>query len=67
MSKQDEKFVAVALLTRDDVRSLGDTLKKVYTIEQSPEFLDLLRALDKVDQSPLTRLADRPTIHKRPD
>ena len=50
MAKRDDEIVAVALLTRDDVSSLGDSLKKVFRIDQSADFASLLKALDDAER-----------------
>jgi hypothetical protein len=45
--------MAIALLTRENVRNVGSFLKLVYRTENTDRFDDLLRALDK----PLERFA----------
>jgi len=46
---RDRQIVAVGLLTRDDVRRLGSSLKKVFFIDDAPVFGDLLKALDDAE------------------
>ena len=49
---QDERPVALALLTQTQLDMLGGTLKKVFMIREGDEqFADLLRALDNSDTS----------------
>ena len=42
-----ERIVAVGLLTEANVRMLGDSLKTVFPIDETPVFDDLLRAIDE--------------------
>ena len=46
-----EKIVAVGLLTENDVRTLGSSLKKVFPITDDGRFDDLLKALDKAQHA----------------
>lgn len=46
MSDAKDRIVAVALLTREDVRTLGSALRKVYRVDHSGDFDSLLKALD---------------------
>ena len=48
MRAQDE-IVAIALLTQENVRGLGATLKRVFFIDQRSVFGDLIKALDAVE------------------
>ncbi len=48
MSK-DDKIVAVGLLTQSDFMSWGHKLRHVYRAENTPDFDDLLRAIDKAE------------------
>ena len=45
--RQRKDIVAIALLTREDIRTLGSALKLVYRAEDSDRFDDLLRAFDQ--------------------
>jgi hypothetical protein len=45
-----ERIVAVALLTETNLQMLEDNLKKVYPIDETPCFPDLLRAIDEADR-----------------
>ena len=51
MSGAKDRIVAVALLTREDVRTLGDMLKKVYRVDNGGDFESLLKALDDAHQN----------------
>jgi hypothetical protein len=46
----DERIVAVGLLTEENVGTLGSSLKKVFRIDETPCFTELLRALDEADR-----------------
>ena len=46
---EDEPIVAVEL-TRTNVKQLGSSLKKVFPIDETPCFQDLLRAIDEADR-----------------
>jgi len=48
MSK--DRIVAVALLNRADLATFGSDLRKVYPVEDTPAFTELLQALDKADR-----------------
>jgi hypothetical protein len=43
----DDRIVAVSLLTREEVQVLGNSLKRVYAVPSDGNFDDLLRALDR--------------------
>jgi hypothetical protein len=47
---KSERIVAVGLLTQTHVDMLGTSLKKVYPIDETPCFPDLLRAIDEADR-----------------
>ena len=44
-----ERIVAVGLLTRRDLTILGPTFKRVWPVEEAPSFNELLRAIDEAD------------------
>ena len=46
----DERIVAVGLLTERDLRLLGPTFDRVWPVEESPSFHELLRAIDEADR-----------------
>ena len=45
-----ERIVAVGLLTRKDVRLLGPTFDRLWPVEETPCFLQLLQAIDDADR-----------------
>lgn len=45
-----ERVVAIGLLTNNDVQLLGPTFNRLWPVEESPDFSDLLRAIDDADQ-----------------
>lgn len=44
-----ERIVAVALLTRRDLGLLGPTFSRAWPVEEAPDFHELLRAIDQAD------------------
>jgi hypothetical protein len=46
----DKQIVAVALLTREDVQRLGPTFERLWPVEDTPCFSELLRAIDEADR-----------------
>lgn len=46
----DERIIAVGLLTSSDVQRLGATFTRLWPIDQSTDFTDLLRAIDEADE-----------------
>lgn len=51
----EEPIVAIALLTRTNLRMLQGSLKRVFPITQDNKFEALLRALDGLDGSDTTK------------
>jgi hypothetical protein len=47
-----ERVVAVALLTKDDVRLLGPTFERLWPVEDAPCFSELLQAIDEAEKDP---------------
>lgn len=45
-----ERIVAVALLTRRDLKLLGPTFDRLWPVEDAPGFEELLRAIDEADE-----------------
>lgn len=43
-------IVAVALLTQEHLDALGTSLQKVYRIDETPCFPELLEAIDQADR-----------------
>ncbi len=42
-----EPIVAAGLLTEANLKTLGDSLKQVFKIDETPCFTELLRAIDE--------------------
>ena len=53
----DKRIVAVGLLTVDDVQLLGPTFDRLWPVEDTPCFSELLQAIDEADRG----LSDAPT------
>ena len=47
---EQERIVAVGLLTRRDLNLLGPTFDRVWPVENVPHFSELLRAIDEADR-----------------
>jgi len=45
-----ERIIAVGLLTRRDLNLLGPTFSRAWPVEDVPQFGDLLRAIDRADE-----------------
>ena len=45
-----DRIVAVGLLTQDDLDRVGSTLKKVFPVQDTPCFTELLRLIDEADR-----------------
>jgi hypothetical protein len=45
-----ERIVAIALLTQRDLSLLGPTFDRVWPVEETPSFNELLRAIDEADR-----------------
>lgn len=45
-----DPIVAVGLLTQTNLTALGSTLKRVFPINETPCFTELLRAIDEADR-----------------
>jgi hypothetical protein len=46
----DPKIVAIALVTREELRSLGPTFDRAYPVDETPCFTELLVAIDEADR-----------------
>ena len=44
-----ERIVAIGLLTQRELTALGPTFDRVWPIQQAPEFAELLRAIDEAE------------------
>lgn len=65
MSRDQKRIVAVALLSADEVKHLGDSLRRVYPVDESPCFGKLLRDVDEADQE-VRRKRSSPSGSGRP-
>ena len=45
-----DRIVAVGLLTQQELSLLGPTFTRLWPVENAPEFDDLIRAIDEADQ-----------------
>lgn len=45
-----DRIVAVGLLTRRDLMLLGPTFDRLWPVEEAPGFEQLLRAIDEADE-----------------
>lgn len=52
-----ERIVAVGLLTQRDLSNLGPTFDRVWPVEETPNFAELLRAIDEADRELESRAA----------
>jgi hypothetical protein len=48
----DAPIVAIALLTQDDLKTLGGSFARAYPIDEIPGFEELVRQLDEVESRP---------------
>lgn len=46
----EERIVAVGLLTQRDVEVLGHGFSRLWPVDQTPCFTDLLEAIDQADE-----------------
>jgi hypothetical protein len=58
------RIVAVGLLTQEQLDMLGPSLRKVYRIDETPCFAELLEAIDQADREHW-REEDRKEVLKR--
>ena len=58
----DKQIVAVALLTREEVQLLGPTFERLWPVEDTPCFSELLRAIDEADRQ--IRKADETIVEQ---
>lgn len=45
-----ERIVAIALLTQSNLDTYGAALKKVFPVQETPCFTELLRLIDEADR-----------------
>ena len=46
----DDRIIAVGLLTSSDVERLGATFTRLWPVDQTTDYSDLLRAIDEADE-----------------
>jgi hypothetical protein len=46
----DERIVAIGLLTESDLRRLGDTFTRLWPVDRSTDFSELLRQIDEAEE-----------------
>jgi hypothetical protein len=46
----DERIVAIGLLTKGDVQRLGETFTRLWPVDQSTDFSELLQAIDEAEE-----------------
>ena len=46
----DERIIAVGLLTESDLTLLGPTFTRLWSVEETPCFSQLLQAIDEADR-----------------
>jgi hypothetical protein len=46
----DERIVAIGLLTKVDVQRLGDTFTRLWPVDQTTDFSELLQAIDDAEE-----------------
>lgn len=47
---EDDRVVAVGLLTRREVTEIGAQLSRLYPVDEESPFTDLLNAIDEADR-----------------
>ena len=50
MDQFPDRIIAVGLLTRRDLDLLGPTFDRTWPVEETPDFNELLRAIDDADR-----------------
>jgi KaiC/GvpD/RAD55 family RecA-like ATPase len=45
-----DRIVAIGLLTQSDLTLLGPAFDRVWPVEETPSFSELLRAIDEADR-----------------
>ena len=46
----DERIVAIGLLTSSDLERLGATFTRLWPVDQTTDFSELLRAIDEAEE-----------------
>ena len=47
----DERIIAIGLLTVSDVERLGATFNRLWPVDQTTDFSELLRAIDEAEEN----------------
>jgi len=55
---EGNKIVAVGLMTEADLQSWSHNLRRVYSVDNTADFEDLIRAIDKADAENRTTKPD---------
>ena len=51
MDQVSDRIVAIGLLTRRDLDVLGPTFDRAWPVEETPDFSELIRAIDEADRT----------------
>lgn len=51
MGLETERFVAIGLLTAQDLEKLGNGFRYIFPLEQGTDFADLLDAIDEAERA----------------
>ena len=46
----DERIIAIGLLTLSDLERLGESFTRLWPLDNTTDFADLLRAIDEADE-----------------
>lgn len=55
-----DRIIAVGLLTARDVDLLGPSFKRMWPVEDVPDFHELLEAIDRADEQLQAKNAEKP-------
>ena len=55
----NKRIIAVGLLTKNDVRLLGPTFDRLWPVEDTPCFSQLLHAIDDADRELRTQQTEK--------
>lgn len=56
----DERIIAIGLLTTSDVERLGATFTRLWPVDPTPDFSELLRAIDEAEEKMRQQLPNDP-------
>ena len=51
MANSENKVVAVALLSEADLSAIGESFRRLFWVEETPCFSELLLAIDEADRA----------------